>query len=38
MGEFEDWIVEHEENPKTRNEVSNELLEDMWNIMIDFPF
>ena len=37
MGEFEDWIVEHEENPKTRNEVSNELLEDMWNIMIDFP-
>jgi len=37
IGDFEDWIVEHEENPTTQNEVSDELLEDMWKIMIDFP-
>jgi hypothetical protein len=37
MGDFEDWIVEHEENPTTQNEVSDELLEDMWKIMVDFP-
>eukprot|EP00534_Pseudo-nitzschia_fraudulenta_P010663 CAMPEP_0201209372 /NCGR_PEP_ID=MMETSP0851-20130426/178208_1 /ASSEMBLY_ACC=CAM_ASM_000631 /TAXON_ID=183588 /ORGANISM="Pseudo-nitzschia fraudulenta, Strain WWA7" /LENGTH=706 /DNA_ID=CAMNT_0047498025 /DNA_START=70 /DNA_END=2190 /DNA_ORIENTATION=- len=37
MGDFEDWIVEHEENPATRNDVSEELLEDIWNIMTDFP-
>jgi len=37
MDDFEDWIVEHEENPSTQNEVSEELLEDIWKIMIDFP-
>jgi len=37
MEDFHDWIVEHESSPTTQNEVSNELLEDMWNIMIDFP-
>jgi hypothetical protein len=37
MGDFEDWIVQHEENPTTQKEVSDELLEDMWKIMTDFP-
>jgi len=37
MGDFEDWIVDHEKNPNTKNDVTNELLEDMWKIMIDFP-
>uniref|UniRef100_A0A7S4ENK2 SET domain-containing protein n=2 Tax=Pseudo-nitzschia australis TaxID=44445 RepID=A0A7S4ENK2_9STRA len=37
MEDFEDWIVEHEENPATKNEVTDELLEDMWKAMIDFP-
>ena len=33
MGDFEDWIEEQE----AKHEVSDELLEDMWNIMVDFP-
>ncbi|VEU38802.1 unnamed protein product [Pseudo-nitzschia multistriata] len=37
MEEFEDWIVEHEENPATKDDVTDELLEDMWKVMIDFP-
>ncbi len=37
MGDFEDWIIEHEENPATKNDVSEELLKDMWDIMTDFP-
>eukprot|EP00536_Pseudo-nitzschia_multiseries_P007062 jgi/Psemu1/324586/estExt_fgenesh1_pg.C_1580006 len=37
MEEFEDWIVEHEENMATKNEVTEELLEDMWKLMLDFP-
>jgi len=37
MEEFEDWIVEHEDNPVTKNDVTEELLEDMWKVMLDFP-
>jgi len=39
MAEFEDWILEHEErdNENTKSEVSDELLDDMWKMMVDFP-
>ena len=37
MGDFEDWIVEHEENPETKDMVTDELLKDMWDLMTDFP-
>lgn len=37
MVDFEDWIVEHEENHATKNDISEELLKDMWEMMTDFP-
>jgi len=39
MGEFEDWILEHEgrDSESTESEVSDELLDDMWKMMVDFP-
>ena len=37
MGDFEDWIGEHEENPITKNDVTDELLKHMWELMVDFP-
>ena len=45
MEEFEDWIVEHEDNDSDTksdtksesSEITDELLDDMWKFMIDFP-
>jgi hypothetical protein len=46
MEEFEDWIVEHEDNDSDTksdtksesSEITDELLDDMWKFMIDFPY